>query len=155
MVKKKDILKFQFTSDVELRGNKLREFILAGNATFTILNTESKNRFTFNIKKHKQDEIFFVSVMTGTDNNSSYTFLGTYFPTSKRFVHSKRSSISNTAMSAKTIGWFFKSYTKSQNSFPTVKVYHAGKCGRCNRKLTTPKSITDGYGPECINKPNG
>jgi len=147
---KKGIKKFEFTSDVELRGNKLREFIIAGKATLTILNTVTKNRFTINIKKHKNDDIFFVSVLTGSDNMGSYSFLGTYFPTSKRFIHSKKSSISNTAMSAKTVDWFFKKYIDNQNSFGSVKVYHSGECGRCGRKLTTPKSITDGYGPECI-----
>jgi hypothetical protein len=26
---------------------------------------------------------------------------------------------------------------------------HAGKCGRCGRKLTVPQSIETGIGPEC------
>ena len=29
------------------------------------------------------------------------------------------------------------------------KVHHAGQCGRCGRRLTTPESIESGIGPEC------
>jgi hypothetical protein len=32
------------------------------------------------------------------------------------------------------------------------EVYHEGRCGRCNRKLTVPESIETGLGPECASK---
>ena len=33
--------------------------------------------------------------------------------------------------------------------YPTVKVFHSGKCGKCGKKLTTPESIKSGLGPYC------
>jgi len=50
------------------------KFILAGNSTFTFLNTKTGNRFTYSVKKHKENPIFFVKVLTGPEN---YTFVGT------------------------------------------------------------------------------
>jgi len=31
-----------------------------------------------------------------------------------------------------------------------VKIFHEGKCCRCGRRLTTPTSVQNGIGPECI-----
>lgn len=140
---------FKLVEEAEIRGKQLRDFVFAGNATFTVLNTESKNRFTFKVKKHKEKEIFFVSVMTGSDNISSYTFIGTFFP-NKGYKKSHKSRISSDAMSAKTIQWFFNKFIHNQQAFDIVKVYHEDKCGRCGRKLTTPESVKSGFGPECI-----
>jgi len=30
-----------------------------------------------------------------------------------------------------------------------LEIWHEGRCGRCNRKLTVPASIALGIGPEC------
>lgn len=139
----------EFVDEAQIRGKQLRDFVFAGNATFTVLNTDTKNRFTFKVKKHKEKDIFFVSVMTGSDNYSSYTFIGTYFP-NKGYKKSYKSKIGSDAMSAKTIKWFFDKFINNQKSYDTVKVYHEDKCGRCGRKLTTPESVKSGFGPECI-----
>ena len=55
-----------------MQGKKLKhkdclEFIFAGNSTFTCKNPKTGNRFTFKVKKHKRDEIYFVSVFTGPE----------------------------------------------------------------------------------------
>jgi hypothetical protein len=34
----------------------------------------------------------------------------------------------------------------------SIEIYHDGRCGRCGRQLTTPDSVTSGFGPECIKK---
>ena len=46
------------------------DFILGGNSLFTLLNVESGNRFTFKVKKHKLDDVYFVSVLTKSTFNT-------------------------------------------------------------------------------------
>jgi hypothetical protein len=144
-----------------LIGSDLTNFIFAGNATFTVLNETTKNRFTFRIRKagygtptfNEKNGIFYISVLTGTDNISSYSFLGTYFGgTSQIYRHSHKSKIGSEAISNKVMEWFFGSYLKNPTTFPTIKIFHSGKCGRCGKKLTTPDSIKSGLGPYCITK---
>ena len=55
------------------------QFILAGNALFTVENTATGNRFTFKVRKPDDDKPHFVSVLTGPDNEHDYAFLGTVF----------------------------------------------------------------------------
>ena len=59
--------------------NNPLHFILAGNAVFTIENTATGNRFTFKVRRPDDDKPHFVSVLTGPNNENSYSFLGTIF----------------------------------------------------------------------------
>ena len=145
----------------ELKGSDLKNFVFAGNATFTIVNEQTGNRFTYRIRRagygtstyNEKNDIFYVSVLTGSDNNSSYTFVGTYFGgNSQRYVHSQKSRISVSADSNKVISWFFSYFINNQSKYPTVKSLHSGKCGKCGKKLTTPDSIKSGLGPKCGNR---
>ncbi len=130
----------------QLTKETINNFIFAGNATFTVLNETTGNRFTFRIRKagwgtsEVKHDTFFVSVLTGSDNNSSYTFLGTFF---NRFgyKHSIKSRIGLESNSNKVMEWFFKSYISNIGSYPTVKVFHSGKCGKCGKKLNYIKHI--------------
>jgi hypothetical protein len=130
----------------QLKNSDIKNFIFAGNATFTLVNTLTKNRFTYKVRKSKENDIFFVSVLTGSDNVSNYTFIG--FIKNNKFFHSKKSRISIDSVSFKAFNWFFHYI----DSIPAIiDVLHEGKCGRCGRKLTTPESIKRGLGPECSN----
>jgi len=123
------------------------KFVLAGSATFTIENTKTGNRFTFRIDQPDSDAPHFVSVLTGPDNGSDFSYLGTIFELS-RFVHGKKSSIGKDAPSAKAFRWLFDRIRS--NTLPEcVAVYHLGRCGRCGRALTVPESIQTGLGPKC------
>jgi len=138
-----------------LTNENLKTFILAGNSFFTVLNEITGNRFTFRVRKagwgtsNVKSNIFYVSVLTGSDNESSYVFLGSFFSDKGFYSHSLKSKISSSATSNKVIEWFFPSYFNNPNHFNMIKVYHSGKCGRCGKKLTTPESIKSGLGPYC------
>lgn len=144
----------------QLSDTNLLSFILAGNATFTVTNESTGNRFTYRIRKagygtttFKDSDVFYISVLTGSDNTSSYQYLGTYFNgTSKTYVHSGKSKIGISADSNRVLTWFFNHFIKNTSKYPTVKVYHSGKCGKCGKKLTTPESIESGLGPHCGNR---
>ena len=128
---------------------RVKEFAFAGKATVTLESAVTGKHFTYKINKNKTDEtMFFVSLLTGSDNENSFSYLGTIF-NKKDFRLTKKSKITNTADSFKAFDFFFKCLDKNF-IHTSLNVYHSGKCGRCGRKLTTPESINRGIGPECF-----
>jgi hypothetical protein len=132
------------------------KFIFAGKARFTIVSSATQTRFTYQVTrkesefKGKVSVIYFVKVMTGTDNESSYTYLG-FFREGQGYVHGVKSPISADAPSAKAFSWFMRGMLSQQGQevFSKIEFWHAGMCGRCGRTLTVPGSIEMGIGPEC------
>lgn len=143
--------------------SRLLDFITAGNAIFTVINDVTGNRYTFKtsvctdrVTGKRNDDLYFVGVLTGPDNTSSYQYLGTIRRDANalRFDHGRKSAISFDAPSARAFRWTFAHIIAGE--FPDcVRVMHAGRCGRCGRVLTVPESIESGYGPECIGKVGG
>jgi hypothetical protein len=131
----------------ERKLSNITSFIKAGKAVFTLLNEETKNRFTYKVKKHKKKSLYFVSVLTGSDNVSDYTYIGCIF--GREFRTTKRSRVTEDATSFKVFSWFMKNIDKLPSQ---VKVYHENRCGRCGRALTVPESVQNGFGPECIKR---
>lgn len=129
-----------------------RRFILAGNATFTIVSAKTGTRFTYKVRAKEVEggrTLHFVSVLTGADNENDFTFLGTVFD-GTTFRHSPKSRIGQDAPSAKAFAWAFgRILTDALGE--AASVHHEGRCGRCGRKLTVPRSIELGLGPECEN----
>ena len=135
-----------------MKSNKLNrheslKFIFGGNSTFTFKNNITENRFTYRVRKHKTNDIYFVSVLTQPD---TYTFIGSIFKEGN-YRHSVKSKISSNAQSVKVFDYVLrKLHTDSLSE--SIEVWHEGRCGRCNRKLTVPESIESGFGPECIRR---
>jgi hypothetical protein len=127
----------------KLNNSKALNFILAGNSTSTFLNRETDNRFTYKVKKSKDSDLFFVSVLTSPD---VYTYIG-YI--TNDFKLGKKSKISKDAQSVKVFNYIFRKL-KSGNLPEQIEIWHNGKCGKCGRKLTVPSSIDTGIGPECF-----
>lgn len=121
-------------------------FMFAGNSVFTFLNNRSNNRFTFKIRKSKNSDIFFVSVLTSPDK---YTYIG--FHKNSNFVYSEKSIIKKDTQSIKVYEYVFNNLL-NDTLVDYVEVWHEGLCGRCGRKLTVPTSIKMGIGPECLSK---
>ncbi len=138
----------------------IKNFVLAGNATITIRSQKTETRFTFRIrtpaeKKHGSN-IWFVSTLTGSDNNNTYQYIGQIRDT-LLYDHGRRSRITADAPSAKAFQWFWNmvegghsEYDRAVRLFEQLEVWHEGRCGRCGRKLTVPESIESGFGPDCI-----
>lgn len=125
-----------------------KAFLLAGNATATLLNPQTGNRFTFKIVKGKKDGApHFVKVLTGPSNESDFEYLGCIFPDG-RFVVTSRSRISKDAPSARAFAWTWVRVYAGEAIGP-AEVWHEGRCGKCGRKLTVPESIKTGLGPIC------
>lgn len=128
-----------------------RTFALAGNSTFTVVSKATGNRFTYKVRKPSEDKPHFVSVMTGSDNESDYTFIGTIFD-GRAYVPGKRSSIGVDAPSAKGFAWLWNNLVATGTVPAVAEFHHEGKCCACGRKLTVPDSILSGIGPECAKK---
>jgi hypothetical protein len=139
-----------------LKENHLK-FLFGGNATLTILNTNTENRFTFRVKQSNRNEkIYFVSVLAGPDNTRSYVYLG--YVRKGDWVNGQCSIFFRCAQLAKlpenryttplVFAWLLGRLEKD-NLPEEVELYHSGTCACCNRKLTTPESIKSGIGPIC------
>ena len=123
-------------------------FILGGKSLFTLQNPKSGNRFTFKVKKHKVDDVFFVSVLVNPD---VFQFIGTI--KNEKFSHSRSSKISKDAQSFRVFDYVFVNLCKG--TLPEfIEIWHEGKCGKCGRTLTVPSSFETGFGPECQKRLN-
>ncbi len=136
-------LNFKFSPENELRGNSLINFIFAGKALFTLHNESSDGHVTIKIEKHKEIDFWFVFILK---NNNSYKHVG-FFEENKEL--SLIEDVDPNDVGVNTLVWFIHKFLHNQQNYPTVKVYHHGRCGRCYKNLTTPKSIKDGIGPIC------
>lgn len=130
-------------SDVE-------QFALAGNAAFTVVSRKTGARFTFKVRQPKPDSPHFVSVLTGSDNDNDYSFLGSIFADGT-YRHGRKSTIGQNAPSACAFAWLWDNRS-NPNLDDKVEVWHEGRCCRCGRRLTVPSSIEAGIGPECAGK---
>lgn len=127
----------------QISHDKAIDFIFSGKAFVTFQNPSTGNRFTFKVKKHDRDDIYFVSVLTSSD---TYQFLGSI----KNYVfkHSKKSKISVDSRSVIVFDYVIHHLGMGTlNS--TIEIFHDGKCGKCGRQLTDPISVEHGLGPHC------
>lgn len=131
----------------------IKRFIVGGRAIMTLESKRTGRWFTFKIKKAKKDEEkspFFVSVLTGSDNESSYTYMGTIFQNDGKlkFSLTKNSKISKDALSYKAFSFFFNLLINDK-LHEEIIVYHRGLCSVCGKSLTQPESLKSGVGPIC------
>ena len=133
---------------------KALNYILAGKSEFTLVSTKTGKRIKYKLIRVKSkygldtEYVYFIKLGDG----SNQIFAGTlYFrPDVNRFTFStgakglKKSDSVEVQALLYTVNALYNS-----NKNIGVEIYHAGKCGRCGRKLTTPESILTGLGPEC------
>ncbi|MDE2426296.1 MAG: hypothetical protein KGO96_10370 [Elusimicrobia bacterium] len=142
----------------------VRDFVLAGNATITLESQKTGTWFTYKVRQAtgrdgRPSSRWFVSLMNGLDNESSFAYIGlldcgTKFAslldprTPLCFRQTAKSRVGADAPSVRGFTYFWRSI--SEGKMPcSMTVRHEGKCGRCGRKLTVPESIDRGIGPEC------
>jgi hypothetical protein len=126
---------------------RARDFILAGDARFTFRSAKTGARYTYRVTQPDEDTPHFVKVLTGSDNESDYTFLGTIFA-EVEYRHGRKSHIGVDAPSAKAFAWAWERIAKGEIP-EALEVFHEGRCGMCSRPLTDPESIQLGLGPIC------
>ncbi len=132
----------------------LRTFITAGNATFTVTSRKSGTRFTYRVSATDRPGSWFVSVLTGPDNTSDFSYAG-LMTEHAGVLHCRQtrgSKVGPTAPSWLGFVWLLSRIHRPALLEQQAEIHHEGRCGRCGRALTVPESIESGFGPECINK---
>jgi hypothetical protein len=125
-------------------------FLKAGNATVTLVSKKTRQRFTYRVRKAKDaQDLFFVGVLTGSNNENDFSYLGTLRGTT--YALGRKSRISAEAPSHKAFAWAIGNLLNG-NLPDVLEIWHEGRCGRCHRKLTVPSSIESGLGPECAGR---
>jgi hypothetical protein len=122
-------------------------FILAGMAMFTISNSKSGKHITYQVKRPRTGNRLHVSVRGPYKN---WLYIGT-IGEAKAFKWSpNHSRVKPEDFRFKSFDWLWW-HLRTNTDLPiSVSIQHIGMCGRCGKKLTRPKSIRDGYGPECV-----
>ena len=146
----------------------VREFVLAGCATVTLESERTGAHFTYRVRQAKDRETekpaqrWFVSLLSGPNNESDYVYLGLIdfgarsanflAPTGPlQFRQTAKAKVGPDAPSVRGFTYFWKAITEGKMPCSMV-VRHEGKCGRCGRTLTVPESLDRGIGPECAGK---
>lgn len=125
------------------------KFFQGGNALFTVGNNKGEH-YTFKIRQPKGDnKPFFVSILTGPQNESDYTYLGLYNPKTKYVALTTKSKYNQESTPVRVIRWAIKIVDSNKDIPEGYTIQHEGRCCRCGRTLTTPESIQKGIGPEC------
>lgn len=128
----------------------IKTFITAGKARFTLRSKKTGTRFTYKVDASDDGAVHFVKVLTGPDNDKSYSFIGVLRDKGARYCHGRKARVTEDAASVKALKWFIAK-TEEHKAVPAdVEFWHEGRCCRCGRALTVPESIASGIGPECV-----
>lgn len=132
-----------------------REFILAGDAIFTVETPDGKH-YTYRIEKIEATDrwptVWFAKMLTGPDNDGDYSYVGKLCDFTGQVRVTAKSVLPADAYPIRLLNrvlcrvWGDDHAAIERAGF---KVFHEGRCGRCARRLTTPESVTRGIGPEC------
>ena len=140
---------------METTTTAIQQFILAGKSFFTVENTETGGRYTYKVVQCEDDgkkkDLWFVSLLNGSDNENSYQYIG-IIGNGQTFKTTAKTKVTNDSIGLKGFKWLWSCVSGGVELPSKVSFYHAGKCGRCGRKLTTPESIESGFGPVCLSK---
>ena len=63
-------------SNLMTHAGTVHTFALAGNARLTLVSKATKARYSYRVKASEDGKVHFVSVLTGSDNEGDYTYLG-------------------------------------------------------------------------------
>lgn len=131
------------------------EYVLAGNARFTLVSKKTGERFTYRVRRapdkaqdlHSCAVVYFVSLLNGPDNGSDFAYMGVL--DEKGFHVTAKSRVGPAAASHKAFQFLLARIAKGGAMCTTMEVWTSGRCGRCGRDLTVPESVARGLGPEC------
>jgi len=133
-----------------------RDYILAGNATFTAHNGAG-NWYTFKVTRKESAQYglnYFASFLSGQDNESDFTYLGVIDPEYLRLRITRKSRQHEGSTPVRALTWALDmlSGRVDGSKCPAAEILPSTRCCRCGRKLTTPDSVKAGIGPECAGR---
>ena len=142
---------------------QMLDFMLGGNATLTVESRSGKH-YTYKVKRAKDRDDgpahaplrWFVNLLSGPDNTGDFTYIGLLEQRDGYRLNFRLTSASrlgkNTAPVA-GFAWLVRNIVdENEKKLGQARVFHEGRCSRCNRKLTDPVSISTGIGPVCAGR---
>jgi hypothetical protein len=125
----------------------INNFVFAGKAIFTIESQKTGTRYTYKVVQcESKKSLYFVSLLTGQNNEHDYKYIGII--DNKVFKLTGKSKLAKTSKPVMAFAFFMAKMNKLNKI--GLNFFHEGKCGKCGRKLTTPESIKNGFGPTCL-----
>jgi hypothetical protein len=133
----------------------LQKFLLGGKAEFTIINNNSKNRYTYKFLRSESDTgVYFIRIVYEDRKNYYLGFFRVMFRPVMTVQTARISqTIEDCDRQAFEIISLLLIILYGQNRMPIgVEIQYNGRCSVCNRVLTNPKYVEIGIGPECLSK---
>jgi len=144
-----------------------KDFILAGNAIFTV--REGDEHLTYRIKKpthekgrklslsERNNKPYFIGKLVGPDNTSDYRYLGVLNENTFEVNLTGKSMYTKSSKAVQVLELALGAIRENDMSIlsPNMEILAPKYCGRCARLLTVPESIENGIGPECFTKMGG
>lgn len=129
------------------------DFLLGGNAYFTISDESGAWRYTYRIStKRGLDRPWFVGVLTGPDNRRDYAYAATIADEGLVPRSTRNARVPEAAPSMQVLRWALRHVAEGRALPDGYAVRHMDRCGMCGRALTTPESVDRGLGPECAGR---
>jgi hypothetical protein len=142
-----------------MTNDNVKTFLRGGNATFTLESAKTGKHYTFKavkagISSWSTGTVIFISLLTGSDNENSYHYLGTLFlGKDGKFTYRITKASPTNSLAHKAMEFLAALLNAGKPLENHNLIFrHAGKCCVCGRKLTTPESIDSGIGPVCAEK---
>jgi hypothetical protein len=141
-------------------------YILGGEAIFSLVSVATGKKFTYQcvqatrwdnkLNKKVLTERWFLSVLTGPDNNSNYTYAGTIDNKVNEKWVIRTTEKSGMTAEADSFKAFVAVLNILQSSVEIINayrekllIYHDGNCSICGKHLTTIVSVSCSMGPVC------
>src|SRR4249920_1314838 len=84
----------------------ISQFALAGNARLTLSSLTTGARFTYRIRASDDGKVHFVSLLTGQDNENSYSYMG--IVRDGAFMLTAKSRVTEAAPAVKAFSFFWR-----------------------------------------------
>src|SRR5258707_953291 len=121
-----------------------KNFVTAGKAVFTVSSPKG-GRYTFKVSRKDANgsypEAYFLSLLTGSDNENDYTYVGMVNPSDGSIRLTRASNYNGNTVPVKVARWLFSMLWGTKDLPAGYLLHHEGRCGRCGRTLTVPESI--------------
>lgn len=123
------------------------------NGIFTVQSPSGEHR-TFRVKTQAADATFapgerILSILSGSDNNHDYTGFAFIKADGRIILWKKFRGNGTPSMHERYVRVLLHpDHYRGQG----MSFHMEGRCRRCNRRLTTPESISVGIGPTCRGK---
>lgn len=134
-----------------IKNEFISKYLFAGNAYFTLTSKKTNIHYTYNLHNKNNGRIYYVKLLDG--HATEYVgFIKKVYGTYRYFKgQNGKYDISDKRIIA--LMWFIN-HMNDEDIDTKVTFQHIGKCCKCGRKLTDPKSIELGIGPECAKAVN-